>query len=453
MVMEPAPPAALEMVEPELVLELLIVALDAPAQLGEADEGRDRRRRRQGREPILRGLRFVPRPLDQHPLLRPGRRALLIAMGGPHTQPREAGTHRTARAFAPRHRPPRRRRKRHGQLLETLGSVRRGAPHARRRPAATLPALRRPRRLARRPRRRLLLHADDVRQPRSRERFAKRGRVAVAGIRDHWSSRHVLGLQGFDLSERDLPLRLERDVVGHAGGPPPPAVARPALRQVELIGDRQAHRLVRHRHTHRHLAVVLFAQDAAVLPGHAHRVLAFLGKPGVIHDPRGHGAMPDHRRQYPRARDAQHRRGMPGRIGDEVVHRLVAGANMPWIDARRHRLDALALPRQAQAGDVRAQRLMAIPVAEGGGETLHIRGKSLGTSGRGVGHASMLAGYPINSLAFFNTVVLGVVLVVTLLDWLFPEFKYIRILDRTLISAYILCWLLLYWSGRDFFSR
>jgi hypothetical protein len=57
-----------------------------------------------------------------------------------------------------------------------------------------------------------------------------------------------------------------------------PACARPAVRQVELIGDRQAHRLVRHRHTHRHLAVVLFAEDAAVLPGHAHRVLAFLGE-------------------------------------------------------------------------------------------------------------------------------------------------------------------------------
>src|SRR5207245_9657324 len=102
------------------------------------------------------------------------------------------------------------------------------------------------------------------------------------------------------------------------------------------------------------------------------------------------------------ARDAQHGGGVPGRIGNEVVHRLVARADMPRIDARRHGLDALALPGQAQAGDVRAQRLMAIPVAEGGGETLHIRGNSLGSSGRGVGHASMLAAYPMISLTFLT---------------------------------------------------
>src|ERR687891_2952068 len=123
MMMEAAPAAALEMVEPELVLELLIVALDAPAQLGEADEVGDGRRRRQRREPILRGLRVTPRPLDQQPLFRPGLRPLLIAMGGPHAQPREAGAHRAARPFTPRHRAPRRRRQRAGQLLEVLRGV------------------------------------------------------------------------------------------------------------------------------------------------------------------------------------------------------------------------------------------------------------------------------------------------------------------------------------------
>src|SRR3989304_858215 len=72
MMMEPPPPAALEMIEPELVLELLIVALDAPAQLGEPNEVGDRRRRRERRQPILRGLRFASRPFDQQTLLRPG---------------------------------------------------------------------------------------------------------------------------------------------------------------------------------------------------------------------------------------------------------------------------------------------------------------------------------------------------------------------------------------------
>src|SRR5713226_9155964 len=191
MMMKAAPATALEMVEPELILELLIVALDAPTQLGEADEVGDGRGLRQGREPILRGLGFAPRPLDQQPLGPPGLRTLLIAMGGPHAQPREARAHRAARPFAPRHRPPRRRRPRAGQLLAALRGVSRGAPPVRGGPAATLPALRGPRRLAWRPGRRLLFHADDVRQPRGGERLAKCGRVAVARIREHGGRRHA----------------------------------------------------------------------------------------------------------------------------------------------------------------------------------------------------------------------------------------------------------------------
>src|SRR6266508_1205747 len=97
MMMEASPPAALEMVEPELVLEFLIVALDAPAEFREADEVGDGGRLGQGREPILRGRGGAPGPFDQHPLLRSGRRALLVAMGGPYAEPGEAGVHRAAR--------------------------------------------------------------------------------------------------------------------------------------------------------------------------------------------------------------------------------------------------------------------------------------------------------------------------------------------------------------------
>src|SRR6266508_1312084 len=149
MMMESSPAAALEMIQPKLVLELLIVALDPAAQLGEADELGERCRLRQRREPVLRGLAGSPWPFDQQLLFRPRCRALLIAMGGPHAQAREARAYRAACPFAPRHRPPRRRRQGGGQLRETLGSVRRGAPHAGRGPAAALPAFRGPRRIAR----------------------------------------------------------------------------------------------------------------------------------------------------------------------------------------------------------------------------------------------------------------------------------------------------------------
>src|SRR5216684_3531951 len=166
--------------------------------------------------------------------------------------------------------------------------------------------------------------------------------------------------------------------------------------------DRQAHRLVRDRDAHGHLTVVLFAQDAAILPGHPHRVLAFLGKGGVVDDPRGHAAVARHPLEHPLPRHAQHGGGVPGRVGDEMMHRLMARLDVAGIDARRHRLDALALPRQAEAGDVGAQGVMAIPMAEGCGQAVHIGGEALGTSRLGDGHTASLAAYPMNSIIFLT---------------------------------------------------
>src|SRR5882672_9901851 len=123
MVMKAPPAAPLEMIEPELILEFLIIALDAPAEFGEAHEVGEGRRRRQRRAPMLPGLRVTARPLKQQPLFWPRLRPPLIAMSGPHAQPREAGAHRAASPFTPRHYPPRRRGQRAGQLLETLGGV------------------------------------------------------------------------------------------------------------------------------------------------------------------------------------------------------------------------------------------------------------------------------------------------------------------------------------------
>src|SRR3954470_6359850 len=66
--MKAAPTASFIMIEPEFLLEVLIIPRDPPAQLGrvyEIDQGR-----RQGREPVLARLRVPFRPLDQQPLLR-----------------------------------------------------------------------------------------------------------------------------------------------------------------------------------------------------------------------------------------------------------------------------------------------------------------------------------------------------------------------------------------------
>jgi hypothetical protein len=85
--------------------------------------------------------------------------------------------------------------------------------------------------------------------------------------------------------------------------------------------------------------------------------------------------MPDHGRQHPGAGHAQDRRGLPRGVGDEMVHRLMPRSDVAGIDSGGHGLDALALPRQAQAGDVGAQRLMTVSVAQGRGQVGHVGGK------------------------------------------------------------------------------
>src|SRR2546426_354027 len=89
---------------------------------------------------------------------------------------------------------------------------------------------------------------------------------------------------------------------------------------------------------------------------------------------------------------------VPGGIGDEVMHRLMACAHVARIDARGHRLDALPLPGQTEPGDIGPQGAVPIPMAEGRAETLNIRVKPLGAGGPEVGHTWMLSAYPRNPL-------------------------------------------------------
>src|SRR5436853_402693 len=68
--MEAAPSPAFEVPEPNLLLELLIIALDAPAQLSQIDEGGKIDVFRQGRQPVFDRLLLAFGPLDQQPLRR-----------------------------------------------------------------------------------------------------------------------------------------------------------------------------------------------------------------------------------------------------------------------------------------------------------------------------------------------------------------------------------------------
>src|SRR3979490_558869 len=103
--MEATPAAPFVVTEPDLLLELLIVALDAPAQLGQIDELREADVLRQRGEPVFGWLCFALRAFDQQPL----RRQLLgdpfvVPEGDPHTG--EAGGCLVGGASPPRHRAP-----------------------------------------------------------------------------------------------------------------------------------------------------------------------------------------------------------------------------------------------------------------------------------------------------------------------------------------------------------
>src|ERR1700731_2017540 len=98
--MEAAPSAPFIVPKPDLLLELLIVPLDTPAQLGEVDELAEADIRRQRREPIFGRLGFALGPLDQQPLLRHQFRDQPI-MPDPNPHARKARSQPIGRSFPP----------------------------------------------------------------------------------------------------------------------------------------------------------------------------------------------------------------------------------------------------------------------------------------------------------------------------------------------------------------
>ena len=87
---KPRHPRPSKCAEPDLLLELLIVALDAPAQLGVIDQPRQGDVVRKGREPIFGRLVLALWPLDQQPLFRPAFGEPVIAMRDANTHARKA---------------------------------------------------------------------------------------------------------------------------------------------------------------------------------------------------------------------------------------------------------------------------------------------------------------------------------------------------------------------------
>jgi hypothetical protein len=99
---------------------------------------------------------------------------------------------------------------------------------------------------------------------------------------------------------------------------------------------------------------------------------ALLGKSRVIHDPGRQRMLARHRGQHLAAHLLQKRVIAPGRVGHDVMQRLVHLAHVAGSQTRGHRLDALALDRQHEALGVVLDGDNAIGMPGGLGQTVQI---------------------------------------------------------------------------------
>src|SRR3954462_6379812 len=99
--MKAAPAPSFIMIEPQFLLEVLVIPLNPPAQFGHVNQIDQGGGRRQGREPVLGRLLVALRPLDQQPLLRMRLGPPVVAMGWAHPDRSEAPAQLTPAALAP----------------------------------------------------------------------------------------------------------------------------------------------------------------------------------------------------------------------------------------------------------------------------------------------------------------------------------------------------------------
>src|SRR3954451_19062640 len=104
--MEAAPAASLVVPKAEFLFQLLVIALDPPAQFGQIDQAIEGHVRREGGQPIFGGLGVALGPSDQQPFLVPRLGPPRVMMGGPHPNPGKARRQRSGGSLAPGNRLP-----------------------------------------------------------------------------------------------------------------------------------------------------------------------------------------------------------------------------------------------------------------------------------------------------------------------------------------------------------
>src|SRR3954462_11008882 len=98
---EAAPGAALVVPEPDFLLEILVIPLDAPAQLSQVDQIGEAGLLGPSRQPVLRRLRLALGPLDQPPFLLTRRAQRGVGVRGGPPGPDKGGAKLPVRSFAP----------------------------------------------------------------------------------------------------------------------------------------------------------------------------------------------------------------------------------------------------------------------------------------------------------------------------------------------------------------
>src|SRR4051794_28007093 len=116
--MEAAPAPSFVVPEAQFLFQLLIIALDPPAQFGQIDQAIERHVRRNGGQPVFGGLGLTLGPFDQQPFLVPRLGPPLVAVGGPHPNPGKARDQRARTSLAPGNRLPAFRRQAERKRLD-----------------------------------------------------------------------------------------------------------------------------------------------------------------------------------------------------------------------------------------------------------------------------------------------------------------------------------------------
>src|SRR4051794_31078946 len=108
--MEAAPAASLVVPKAQFLFQLLVIALDPPAQFGQIDQAIEGHVRRDGGKPIFGRLGIALGPFDQQPFLVARLGPPLVAMGCPHPNPGKARGQRSRTSLTPENRLPAYRR-------------------------------------------------------------------------------------------------------------------------------------------------------------------------------------------------------------------------------------------------------------------------------------------------------------------------------------------------------